>query len=86
LPISCNNETSKPTNEVILAEKKPELNIYGMTAQQTMGHIFARKQVWVPQKTVVIIQAAGLGGDKNDVNGLCRLIQRALPDHAVGLT
>jgi acetyl esterase/lipase len=84
LPISCNNETSKPTNEIIPAEKT-ELNIsYGSHSQQTMDIYLPANRSASTTKTVVIIHGGGwTSGDKNDVNGLVGLIQRALPDHAV---
>ncbi|MDP5077277.1 MAG: alpha/beta hydrolase, partial [Nonlabens sp.] len=84
LPISCNNETSKPETEVTLAEKT-ELNVsYGIDPQQTMDMYLPANRTASTTKTVVIIHGGGwTSGDKNEVNGLVGLVQRALPDHAV---
>ncbi|MDP5101575.1 MAG: alpha/beta hydrolase [Nonlabens sp.] len=84
LPISCNNETSKPETAVILVAKT-ELNVaYGSDEQQTMDIYLPANRSASTTKTVVIIHGGGwTSGDKNDVNGLVGLIQRALPDHAV---
>ena len=84
LPISCNNESKEPADLTINTEKT-ELNIsYGADSQQVFDLYLPANRSARTTKTVVIIHGGGwTSGDKNDVNGLVGLVQRALPSHAV---
>lgn len=84
LIVSCDKTTTVP-EIVALTEQKTELNIsYGTDSQQAFDLYLPANRSINTTKTVVIIHGGGwTSGDKNDVQGLVGLIERALPDHAI---